>query len=130
MRKNLSGAVAILLFLSASAAVELALAAEVDDRAAADFRAAIKRADAAHRANLERCRKLTDREKDLCIEQAKAVHQQAKLHARVQLRSASMRGRANPREADYRAALDRCEFYRGRSKDICVNQANAEYARN
>lgn len=127
MIKRLSTAIVALL-LTAPAALNPTMAAELDDRAAADFRSNIKRADTAHRVALERCRRLVDREKELCIEQAKAAHQQAKLHARAQARSAAMRGKTDPREADYRAALGRCEFYRGRSKDICVNQANAEYA--
>jgi hypothetical protein len=126
---NALAAGALALVIGAGALAD-ASAAEADDQAAAQYRAAIKRADTVHRSTLDQCKKLSDREKDDCIDRAKAVHQQAKLHARVQLRSASARGRTDPKEADYRAALGRCEFYRGRAKDICINEANAEYRRN
>jgi len=108
----------------------LSFAAEQEDRAAADYRAAVKRAEATYRSSLDRCRKMTEG-RDGCMEQAKAVLQQSTLHAKVQFRSASASAMAktDPREANYRAALGRCEFYHGRAKNICVNETNAEYGR-
>lgn len=127
--QNVLSTVAIgVVTLGLGLASGLSFAAEQEDRAPADYRAVLKRAEATYRSSLDRCRKMTEG-RDECIEQAKAVLQQSKLRAKVQLRSASAAEKTDPREANYRAALGRCEFYHGRAKNICVNETNAEYGR-
>ncbi|MCI3953409.1 MAG: hypothetical protein K0R53_2909 [Burkholderiales bacterium] len=90
----------------------------VEDRAAADYRTKMKRADAIYTSAAGRCKTMTDKDRLDCLAQASAVHKSALMHARAQHRAALARAEGVRRKEDYEAAL-KCESLRGKARDEC-----------
>jgi hypothetical protein len=119
---------AVLGMVFVSAPTTVAFAADADDRAIMEYqyRSAMRRADAAYKSAHERCRHASDREQ--CMQQAHEVRERSKMHARAQMRYAPERG-VDKRELEYKAALERCEPLRGRSRNSCVSEVNLFHGR-
>jgi hypothetical protein len=86
-------------------------------------------------ANFERdktrCNALTGNDKDVCLEQAKAVLTTARADAKADRKSIEARldAREDKLTAEYRVALEKCDAFAGDVKDQCVRAARAAYGK-
>jgi hypothetical protein len=112
----------------------------------ADRKLAETRAKAVYEVAKERCDDLSGNPKAVCEKDAKAAYVHAKQGAKVRetartdYRSDAARGAAvaearkdaaaETREADYKAAKERCEVLAGDSKSQCVDDAKRRYGQN
>lgn len=100
------------------------------------------KADAAYDVAEEKCDDLTGNAKDVCEKDAKAEHVRALEAAKVaDARTGNATGAAqaahvsevrkdaadNVREAEYKAARERCDALSGDAKDTCVNDAKRNF---
>lgn len=99
------------------------------------------KADAAYEVAKEKCDDQSGNAKDVCEADAKAAHVKALEEAKVD-RAANNAGDSrgsnvsearkdaaeNVREADYKAAMQRCDEMSGDAKDKCQNDAKRTYA--
>ena len=86
------------------------------------------RAQAAYRLQWESCRKLQDRERDICKVEARGRFQVAKAEIKERFkRSPANQDRVKAAKADaaYRLALAKCGDLRGNAKDVCKADAKA-----
>jgi len=90
----------------------------------------------------QRCDSLGGADKDVCLKQAKAARSEAIADAKAERRAADAQSSAQQeirgarrdaaeaqREADYAAALQRCDDLRGTAKDDCVRRAERAFAK-
>lgn len=127
---------------------EKVAAAELDYKADASesnrHKAAKAKADADYDVAKEKCDSQSGNAKDVCVKDAKAAHTKALEAAKV----AKERGTANSdpaekaadvaearkdasqnvREAEYKAAAERCDSLSGSSKDQCLSEAQRKFA--
>lgn len=98
------------------------------------------KADMVYNVAKEKCDDSAGNAKDVCVKDAKAVHVKAKEEAKVV--KASMDGGSNKaanvsearkeaksetREADYKAAKERCDSMSGDAKDVCQKDAKVKF---
>ena len=90
-----------------------------------------EKADAAYRVAKEKCDDLSGNAKDVCVADAKAQHEKSKAMATEQRKVSEARSdaRADSRDAEYKAAKERCDTYAGDAKDRCVADAKARYGK-
>jgi hypothetical protein len=76
-----------------------------------------------------RCGALTGNDKDVCLEQAKAVLIAAQADARADKKTIEARTEAqvDKRSAAYRVAREKCDAFAGAAKDQCVSAAKSAY---
>jgi chromosome segregation ATPase len=98
-------------------------------KARADAR--IVRAEAQYDVAKEKCDDLSGNAKDVCVKEAKAAESKAKADAKADARSTDTRADASgaTRDAQYRAAMARCDALTGDAKTSCVADAKARLAR-
>ena len=99
------------------------------DKARIDARMA--KADADYDVAKEKCDDLSGNAKDVCVADAKAQHEKSKAMATEQRKVSEARSdaRADSRDAEYKAAKERCDTYAGDAKDRCVADAKARYGK-
>ena len=90
-----------------------------------------EKADAAYKVAKEKCDDLAGNAKDVCVADAKAQHEKSKAMATEQRKVGEVRAetRADSRDAEYKAAKERCDTYAGDAKDKCVADAKARYGK-
>ena len=108
----------------------------------ARYDARVARADADYDVAKEKCDDMTGNQKDVCVKQAQAAHTKAKGDAKVaradesatqtaanKRSDARKEAREDTRDAQYKAAVEKCDAMSGAAKDRCVNDAKARYGR-
>jgi len=89
-----------------------------------------KIADADYKLAKEKCDDLSGNAKDVCVQQAKTDHDKAKADYKAaekgtpEARHDAIKDKA---EADYKLAKEKCDSLAGNAKDVCVQQAKADY---
>jgi hypothetical protein len=118
---NVMGAMATALLLNSGAWA----ADQVDNQ----YKSTVKDAEAQYDAAKEQCKQLEGNQKDVCIENAKAQYTKTKADAKVQRKSgeAAKDANADKRDADYKAATEKCDDMTGSAKDACVQRAKTTY---
>lgn len=98
---------------------------------AAYTRARMRIADANYDRDKTRCASLTGNDKDVCMEQAKAVLIAAQADAKADRKTIEARqdAREDKIAAEYKVARERCDAFAGAAKDHCVNAAKAAYGK-
>jgi hypothetical protein len=95
--------------------------------------ARIVRAEALYEVAKEKCDDLSGNAKDVCVKDAKAAEARAKAEAKKSADARDVRRpadtRADSREAEYRAAMARCDAMTGDAKTSCVADAKSRFAR-
>lgn len=93
----------------------------------------VTKAEAVHDVAKEKCDDLAGNAKDVCVKDAKAALTRAKAEADAD-RKASTTSQASrekvanvTREADYDAAVERCDSYAGEAKTRCVTDTKARF---
>jgi len=86
-------------------------------------------ADADYKVAKERCDDIKDNEKDVCVKEAKAVHEKAKSDAKVARDTNDIIKEAveDRTTADYKVAAEKCDALSGDAKDVCVAKAKADF---
>jgi hypothetical protein len=76
-----------------------------------------------------RCAAVTGNDRDVCLEQAKAVLVAAQADAKADKKTIEARTEAqeNKRTAGYRVAREKCDAFAGAAKDQCVSAAKSAY---
>ena len=108
----------------------------------AHYDARIARADADYEVAKEKCDEYAGNSKDVCMKDAKVALTRAKADAKVEResreankrsmdRTAEVRREAgnDVRDAEYKAAVERCDAFAGDVKDRCVADAKARFRR-
>jgi phage-related minor tail protein len=108
----------------------------------ARYDARIARADADYDVAKEKCDEYAGNSKDVCMKDAKVAMTRAKADARVERerleankrsmdRTAEVRRDTGNevRDAEYQAAVERCDPFSGEAKDRCVADAKARFRR-
>ena len=101
---------------------------------------ALVKADAVYDTAKEKCDDLAGNAKDVCVKDAKAVHVKAQEDAKVVKASADTSNdkaqtmtnvkkdaNAEKREAEYKAAKERCDSLSGAAKDTCQADVKAKF---
>ena len=101
---------------------------------------AFAKGDAAYDTAKEKCDDLSGNAKDVCVKDAKAAHVKAKEDAKVakvatdtsktkndKMASAKKDASEDKRDADYKAARERCGALAGAPKDSCQNDAKVKF---
>ena len=90
-----------------------------------------EKADAAYKVAKEKCDDLAGNAKDVCVADAKAQHEKARAMATEQRKVGEARAetQADSRDAEYKAARERCDTYAGDAKDRCVADVKARYGK-
>jgi hypothetical protein len=104
--------------------------------------ARVAKADADYQVAKEKCDEHAGNSKDVCIKDAKTALTRAKADAKVEResreaskrnveRTAEVRREAGSdvRDAEYKAAVERCDAFAGDAKDRCVADARARFRR-
>jgi hypothetical protein len=108
----------------------------------AHYDARIAKADADYEVAKEKCDEYSGNSKDVCVKDAKAAMTRAKADAKVdrEAREANKRNvertaevrrdtGSDVRDAEYKAAVERCDALAGDAKDRCVADAKARFRR-
>ena len=101
---------------------------------------AMAKADTAYDTAKEKCDDLAGNAKDVCVKDARAAHVKAKEQAKVStaatdgsvsrttnVNEAKKEARSETREAEYKAARERCDSLAGNAKDTCQADAMAKF---
>ena len=104
--------------------------------------ARVARADAQYEVAKEKCDDLSGNAKDVCVKEAKAAQTRAKADAKADRKVSDARKDSNERtaearrdasetkrDADYRAAAERCDRLAGDAKTACVADAKARFGK-
>ncbi len=93
----------------------------------------IAKAEAIHEVAVEKCDDMAGNAKDVCVKEARAALTRSKAQADAD-RKASETSKASrenvaevTREADYEAAVERCDSYSGEAKSRCVADTKARF---
>ena len=102
--------------------------------------ARVAKADADYAVAKEKCDELSGNSKDVCVKDAKAAQTRAKADAKVERESkeaskrsvdrtaeAKREAGSDVRNAEYKAAVERCDALAGDAKDRCVADARARF---
>ena len=108
------------------------------------YKARVARADANHEVAMEKCDDLSGNAKDVCRKDAKAAHVSAIESAKVSkaaavpadtpaernanLAETRRKAAEEKREANYKAAAERCDSLSGDAKSKCVDDAKRRFA--
>ena len=117
-----------------------ALEAQYKPNAKNNEKVSLAKADAAYDTAKEKCDDLSGNPKDVCVKDAKAAYVKAKADAKVsrvsadtsqskaeKVSDAKKDANNEKREADYKAAKERCDSLAGAAKDSCVGDAKVKY---
>lgn len=99
-----------------------------DDQTKVAYRHAVDNADADFRLARERCKDLKSVEKNICVAEAKALHERARAVAKVDYEGtpkSEMEARKSIAEADYDLARAKCGGLSGNEKSVCMKAAAA-----
>ena len=98
---------------------------------AAYTKARMRIASANYDRDKVRCAGLTGNDRDVCMEQAKAVLVAAQADAKADRKTIEARldAREDKIAAEYRVALEKCDAFAGAAKDQCVNAAKAAFGK-
>lgn len=101
---------------------------------------AMAKADSAYKVAKEKCDDLAGNTKDVCVKDAKAAYVKAKEDAKVakvsmdssmnkteKVNDAKKEANAETREANYKAARERCDSLAGNAKDVCQKDAKVKF---
>lgn len=104
--------------------------------------ARVARADADYEVAKEKCDEYSGNSKDVCMKEAKAAQTRAKADAKVERESREASKRTTDRtaevrreassdvgDAEYKAAVERCDAFSGDAKNRCVADAKARFRR-
>lgn len=119
------------------------LAARQNPNETTQYKARMARVDAAYEVAKERCDDQSGNAKDVCKKDAKTAYEKAKGDAKVQraettpsavpdtkaanISNARKDAAQNTREAQYKAATERCDALSGTQKDACMDEAKAQF---
>lgn len=119
------------------------LAARENPNEVTQYKARMTKAEAAYDVAKERCDDQTGNAKDVCKKDAKAAYEKAKGEAKVQraeatpsvsparkeadVSNARKDAAQNAREAEYKAAEQRCDALSGAQKDACIDEAKTHF---
>jgi hypothetical protein len=108
----------------------------------AQYDVRVAKADADYEVAKEKCDEYAGNSKDVCMKDAKAALTRAKADAKVEResreaskrnveRTAEVRREAGSdvRDAEYKAAVERCDAFSGDTKERCVADAKARFRR-
>lgn len=99
-----------------------------NEAAKANYKVAKERATATYKAARARCDVLSGNQKDVCLEEAKAVEKISKADAQAQYENtpkAKMKARLVKADANYAVAREKCSAHSGNAKDVCIKEAKA-----
>lgn len=107
------------------------LEANLHDTPKARAKVVEEKADAAYKVAKEKCDDLAGNAKDVCVADAKMQHEKSKATANEQRKVGEARAetRADSRDAEYKAAKERCDSYSGDAKDKCVADVKSRYGK-
>ena len=104
--------------------------------------ARVTRAEATYNVSKERCDDLSGNSKDVCLKDANAALVAAKSDAKVdrvaqdteqdaakKQAAARQEAAADRRDAEYKAAIERCDTLNGPPKDTCISDAKLRYGK-
>ena len=116
------------------------LEAQYKPSAKNDQKVAMSKADATYDTAKEKCDDLAGNPKDVCVKDAKAVYVRAKEEAKVikassdttkdkaeKMSDVKQEASTQTREADYKAAKERCDSVAGVTRDSCLSEAKTKY---
>jgi hypothetical protein len=103
--------------------------AAYEDTLKAYTRARMRIASANYDRDKVRCAAQTGNDKDVCLEQAKAILVAAQADAKADRKTIEARteAREDKQKAAYRVAMEKCDAFAGAAKDQCVSAAKAAY---
>ena len=107
------------------------LEANLHDTPKARAKVVEEKADAAYKVAKEKCDDLAGNAKDVCVADAKAQHEKSKAMATEQRKVGEARAdaHADARDAEYKAAKERCDTYSGDAKNKCVADVKTRYGK-
>lgn len=90
------------------------------------------KADTVYAVAKERCDDQTGNAKDVCVKEAKAVHEKALADVKMdkQVSEAAQDSMTTKRDADYKVASEKCDASSGDAKSACMSAAKAKYGKN
>lgn len=90
------------------------------------------KADTLYAVAKERCDDQTGNAKDVCVKEAKAVHEKSLADAKLdkKIGEAAQDSMDTKRDADYKVAAEKCDAASGDAKSACVAAAKAKYGKN
>jgi len=91
----------------------------------------VVKAKAGYAVAKEKCDDMKGNDKDVCVQQAKAVETKALADARLsqQIGAAKTDAVAEKREADHKVAVEKCEAQTGDAKASCLAAAKAQFGK-
>ena len=97
----------------------------------AHMKARIAAADADYAVAKEKCDDQSGNAKDVCRKEAKAVHTKAVVDAKSSKKIGEVKSEAtdDKRDADYQAAIEKCDSLAGSAKESCVSTNKSKYGK-
>ena len=94
-----------------------------------EYKAAVARADADHKAAKDACKPKQGNDRDVCMKEAKAQYVKVTADAKARLKSkdAVADAREDTMVAQYKVAKEKCDAMSGDAKDKCVKDAKLRY---
>jgi hypothetical protein len=92
----------------------------------------VARADSAYSVAKERCDDAAGNVKDVCVEEAKAVHTKSLANAKMgrEMDESAKEADEASRDADYGVASEKCDAMAGDAKTACMTEAKAKFGKN
>jgi len=89
------------------------------------------KAKSAYAVAKEKCDDKAGNDKDVCVQQAKAVEVKALADAKMgkQIAEAKNEATADKRDADYKVAVEKCDAMTGDAKNACIASAKARFSK-
>ncbi len=93
---------------------------------------AMARSEAVYEVAKERCDDKAGNAKDVCVQEAQAMHVKANADAKLNLSRATARAEASgkKRDADYKVAIEKCDALAGDAQAACVTESKVRFATN
>ncbi len=90
------------------------------------------KADTMYAVAKERCDDQSGNAKDVCVKEAKAVHEKALADVTMDKKvgDAAHESMETKRDADYKVAAEKCDASSGDAKSACMSAAKAKYGKN
>ena len=90
------------------------------------------KADTMYAVAKERCDDQTGNAKDVCVKEAKAVHEKALADVKLEKKvgDATQDSMETKRDAEYKVAAEKCDGASGDAKTACMSAAKAKYGKN
>jgi hypothetical protein len=91
----------------------------------------VAKAESSYSVAKEKCDDMKGNDKDVCVQQAKAVEVKALADARMgkQIREAKSDAAQDKRDADYKVAAEKCDAMSGDAKSACITAAKAKFGK-